>query len=414
MAKNKGKKNKQKAQHLSPGTVVTSSASLANQIAPKSISQTRKDIKDWKRAEQMASMVEEPKWYLLQQLLTDIRKDPLLLSQIKNRDLKSLSKKILLKKPNGDIDEDQTELINNALWSREVSQHILDKKYHKVSLIEFSFNDAKELEVSLINRDNLDPVNGVLYPDYYDSKKINYRKEREYGTYIIEFVEKEGFGLLNNAVPHVLFKRFAQSCNSELCEIAGVPPRVMKTNTHDKGMMNRAEKMMRDLGSAAWFIIDENESFEFAENVKTNGDLYTNFIKLCDDQDCLLINGAIIGQDTKNGSRSKDESSREVLQELVNADLVDLKQEWNSKVIPALVKLGVLTGDVIFDFEESEDLDQLFEWTEKLLPYKKIEDKWFVDKFGIPVTGDRVDENKQQQNKLHLNLDPNDPNSFFV
>ncbi|NJB83629.1 phage portal protein family protein [Wenyingzhuangia aestuarii] len=414
MAKSKKIYNPQKNQNLSPGAVVTSSSNLANQIAPKAVSQTRKDIKDWKKGEQLASMIDNPKWYLLQQLLTEVRKDPLLLSQIKNRDLKSLSKRILLRKPNGDIDEEQTDFINNAIWSREISQHILDKKYHKISLIEFSFNKNKELEVTLINRDNLDPVNGYLYKDYYDVHKIDYRNAREYGTWVLEFVEKEGFGLLNNAVPHVLFKKFAQSCNSELCEIAGIPPRVMKTNTHDKGMMNRAEKMMRDLGSAAWFIIDESESFEFAENVKTNGDLYTNFIKLCDDQNCLLINGAIIGQDTKNGSRSKDESSREVLQELVNADLVDLKQEWNSKVIPALIKLGILKGDVEFDFEDAEDLDQLFEWTEKLLPYKNIEDKWFIDKFGIPVTGDKNQSNPDGKAKLHLGVDSNDPNNFFV
>lgn len=411
------KKNKiyrKKKQQLAPGAIVTSSAKLANKIAPKSISQTRKDIKDWKKAEQMASMAELPKWYLLQQLLVEIRKDPLLLSQIKNRDLKSLGKKIILRKPNGDEDEEQTEMINNAVWSREISQHILDKKYHKISLIEFSFNDNKELEVTLINRDNLDPVNGLLYIDYYDTKTINYRTENEYGTWWLEFTEKEGFGLLNNAIPHVLFKKFAQSCNSELCEIAGIPPRVMKTNTHDKGMMNRAENMMRDLGSAAWFIIDESESFEFAENVKTNGDLYTNFIKLCDDQNCLLVNGAIIGQDTKNGSRSKDESSRDVLQELVNSDLVDLKQEWNTKVIPALIKIGVLKGDLTFDFEESENLDQLFTWTKDILPYKNVEDKWIEEKFGIKVTGDRTNQNSDPNKKLNLNLDSNDPDRFFV
>ncbi|WP_446662918.1 phage portal protein family protein, partial [Flavobacterium psychrophilum] len=35
--------------------------------------------------------------------------------------------------------------------------------------------------------------------------------------------------MLNKAVSHVLFKRFAQSCWSELCEIYGIPPRVLKT-----------------------------------------------------------------------------------------------------------------------------------------------------------------------------------------
>jgi len=95
----------------------------------------------------------------------------------------------------------------------------------------------------------------------------------EYGAWILEFGQPGELGLLNNCVPHVLMKRFAQSCWSELCEIYDIPPRVMKTNTHDRGMVTRAEKMMKDMGSAAWFIIDGSEEFEFAQGVSTNGDV---------------------------------------------------------------------------------------------------------------------------------------------
>lgn len=309
MAKRNKKRRNRKPQEKQFAGKVTSSANLSSLIAPKSVSQTRKDIGDWNKAQKFAKLIENPKWYLLQQMLEEIFKDALLTSQYKNRTSKVLSENPVIYNAKGEIDEVQTELIQNSLFINEINRHILDSEYRRVSLIEFSLDETDTLKVALIPRENLDPEGGFLYPDYSEDKKINYRELKEFGTWILEFGEKGALGLFNQAVPHVLFKRFAQSCYSELCEIYGIPPRVMKTNTQDPGAMSRGKQMMQDMGAAAWFIIDEDESFEFANGVSTNGDVYKNLMKICDNQISLLISGAIIGQDTENGSRSKDESA---------------------------------------------------------------------------------------------------------
>ena len=375
--------------------------SYSGMIAPKSVSRTRKDIASWNQAIKMTRLLENPKWYLMQQLFDEIYLDALLKSQYKNRILKALSEKAVIKKANGDVDEEQTKLINKANFTKEINRHILDANYRIVSLIEFSFNEKDELQVDLIPRANIDPVNGALYPDYTEDKKIFYRDTAEYGTWILEFYEKGNEGLFNSAVPHVLFKKFAQSCWSELCEINGIPPRVLKTNTQDPVMMRRGESMMRDMGSAAWFIIDESEHFEWAASAIQNGDVYSKLINLCNNEISLLFSGAIIGQDTKNGSRSKDESAQDMLQDLVDNDLDIIEKEWNSKVIPALISIGVLKGDISYGYEQTEDIGQLWEMTKDILQYKNVEDEWIKDKFGIAVTGDRVQPQAQ-----NLNLSP--------
>lgn len=382
-----------------------SGSGYAATIAPKAVSRTRQDIASWNQALKMTRLLENPKWFLLQQLFDEIYLDALLKSQYKNRILKALSEKAVLKKANGEIDEEQTTLLNNANFTKEINRHILDSNYRIVSVIEFSFNEKDELQVDLIPRANIDPVNGVLYPDYTEDKKIFYRDTAEYGRWILEFYEKGNEGLFNSAVPHVLFKRFAQSCWSELCEINGIPPRVLKTNTQDPTMVRRGEKMMKDMGSAAWFIIDENESFEWAASAIQNGDVYSKLINLCNNEISLLFSGAIIGQDTKNGSRSKDESAQDMLRDLVDNDLDVLEKEWNSKVIPALIEIGVLKGDITYGYEQTEDIGQLWTMTKEVLPYKNVEDEWLESKFGIKVTGDRVQPQAQ-----NLNLSPD----FFV
>lgn len=380
---------------LSGKVMSSSDLKYGSTIVKKAVTMTRSDIASWKKAVQLAKKLENPKWYLLQQLYDDVMLDALLTSQYKNRMFKTLSEKAVLKKPSGEIDEAQTDLLNNSNFTNEINRHILDAQFRGNSLIEMDLNDEGQLVVELIPRTNIDPEGGYMYHDYMEDKKVNYRELPEYGTWLTEFGEQGSMGLLNNAVPHVLFKKFAQSCYSELCEIFGIPPRVLKTNTHSPQAMSRGKRMMEEMGAAAWFIIDENESFDFAKGVSTNGDVYTNLINLCDNQISMLISGAIIGQDTKNGSRSKDESSREMLQELINNDLRMLEREWNTKLIPALQKIGVLKGDLIYEYEPTEDTEQLWKIAEGLLPYKKINDDWLIEKFGVKVEGDRstVDPN---------------------
>lgn len=375
--------NKSKKKGSPPGYRAT--------IAPKAVARTRQDIASWNQALKMTKLVENPKWFKLQQLFDEIWLDALLQSQYKNRVLKVLAERPVLKKPNGEVDKDQTAILQNAIFTKEINRHILDSNYRIASLIEFSFDDDGELQVDLIPRANIDPVNGYFYPDYTEDKKIPYREASEYGTWLLEFYEKGNDGLFNSAVPHVLFKRFAESCWSELCEINGIPPRVMKTNTQDPTMVSRAERMMRDMGAAAWFIIDESESFEWAKAATQNGDVYNALINLCNNEISLLFSGAIIGQDTKNGSRSKDESAQDMLQVLIDNDLDVIEKYWNSDVIPALVSLGILKGDLTYGYEQSEDIGQLFEFTKGLLTSgKNVDDKWLEEKFGVKVTGDKV------------------------
>lgn len=353
--------------------------------SPKAVYKTRYDIKSWLQAQDMTVDVERPRNYALQVLLEEVRNDALLTSQIENRKRKTLSADFSLKNVSGEVDEEKTIWLKKQKAFKDITDAILEAHYMWYSLIEFELTKDKQLTVSLIPRTNITPQNGCFYTDYTDDKFTLYRELPEYGKWILEFNGDEK-GIVNKAVPHVLFKRFAQSCYSELCEIYGIPPRYMKTNTQDPAMLNRAEAMMKDVGAAAWFIIDETEEFQFAQGVDTNGDLYNNLIKLCNDEMSLLITGAIIGQDTEHGNRSKEQASHDVLEDLVKSDKEYSELMWNTVVIPALVRIGWLPAGYSFEYNHEEDIDQLFEFTKGLLPYKNVENEWIKDKFGVEVT----------------------------
>ena len=367
-------------------------------IVPKAMARTRADVLTWKSALAMAENIDNPKLYPYYNLVKDILLDAHTTSQIKNRKLKTLSANFSIKKANGETHTELTSQLQKSVWFGDIIGHILDSEYFGYTLIEFNRGDDNSVEVALIPRQNVIPQKGIVLKDYTDDRGLDYMNASEYGTWLLDFGKSGDLGLINQAIPHILFSRFAQSCWSELCEIYGIPPRVMKTNTRDRQAIARAEKMMTDMGAAAWFIIDETEQFEWATNgVPATGEVYDGLINRCENSISLLISGAIIGQDTRYGSRGKEMSSQDILQDLVDADQTMVEQYMNDKVLPALYAIGVLPEEGLsLVYDQAEDLGELWTRTKEILPYKEVSDEWLKEKFGIEVIGNKAPTTPQK------------------
>lgn len=392
------------------GNTKKASAYIQN-IVPKTISQTRQDIKTWTNAQNMAMVAEKPKFFAIQNLFDNVLLDLHLQSQVNNRMLKSLSRPFSIKNADGKTNDELTTMLQDKGFVFQINKAIIETVFRRHSLGEFSYklvNNEPVLQFDVLPRQNVDPVTGLLYYDYTDDKSIKYREQKEYGSWLIEFGEKnKTLGLLDGCVPMVLFKRFSGSCWSELCEIYGIPPRVMKTNTQDKVMVARAKQMMADMGSASYFIIDDSESFEFAKGVSTNGDVYANLLKYCNNEMSMGISGTVVGQDTENGSNSKEKTSIGILDDLIDSDLSLIEQCWRDTVIPALITLGVLPAGVMYKYDATEDLDALWKMTTEAANFLEVDPKWVETKFGIKVLGNKKAE---PATKLSLNLGED----FFV
>ena len=242
------------------------------------------------------------------------------------------------------------------------------------------------LDLSIIDRRHIDPRAGIVLIDTSDTNGIPYRSLPEYGTFLLEF-RGHGLGLLDKAVPHVLFKRFAQSCWSEFCEVCGMPPRVIKTNTQDPNLRNQYLEMLSNYGSGANGVIDIDDEMEFIATNASNGETYENLIRVCSNELSLLINGAVLGQDTRYGSNSKEETSADLNDEIVEDDKSSVEVAMNTVTLPALEMLGFIPKGYRFKYQKQEDTAQLFTQTIQSAQYFDIDPKWFREKFGIEVTG---------------------------
>ncbi|MBP3762932.1 MAG: DUF935 family protein [Bacteroidales bacterium] len=350
----------------------------------------RKDISDWQNAKQSALRVEGARYHYLQELYDYIMDDAHLTSQVLLRKSKVLRSEFALLREGGDIDEEASDRFANMPATRALVNAIIDAKLYGYSVVELNPqpDQPDPLALSVIDRRHINPKEGIVLIDTSDTNGIEYRKLREYGTFILEF-RGEGLGLLDKAVPHVLFKRFAQSCWSEFCEVCGMPPRVIKTNTQDPELRNQYLTMLSNYGTGANGIIDTDDELEFVATNASNGEAYENLIRVCSNELSLLINGAVIGQDTRYGSNSKEQTSTDLNDEIVNADLYDVEVAMNTIVLPALMELGFVPQGLRFRFREQEDTTQLFNQTIQAAQYFDIDPNWVKEKFGIEVLGPR-------------------------
>lgn len=345
---------------------------------------TRYDIENWRRALKSAESIDNPNPVALYDIYFDALLDALLTSQLENRTLQLIGTPYEIQLENGEPDEESTSKLSSDLWFPEFQKEYSDTKWWGHSLFEFGTNNGV-LYFDLIPRKNVRAKEGIVLKRQSDINGTNYRDLREFGSWLIEAGSITSVGLLNRAVPHVLMKRFAQSCWSEFCEIYGMPTRVLKTNTSDPTMLSRAKEMMQQWGSNAWAIIDESELVEFVEAMNGTGQVYSSLITLCNSEISLLASGAIIGQDTVHGTRGKEQVSADMLADLVRADRTDFENYANSTLLPALYKIGYMPAGRKFRFKPLEDLDSLWSKTKDALPYYNIDKAWVHDKFGIPL-----------------------------
>ncbi|MCD8177297.1 MAG: DUF935 family protein [Tannerellaceae bacterium] len=360
---------------------------LMRKVIKRQESITRKDIADWKKARSQAEKKDAPRQTLLQNLYDEIMLDALMTSQVQvlrigksqamDFDLYAGDKK----------NEEATERLRDSGLYEDLVEFTVMSRFYSHSLIEFDYTPTG-LEVDIIPRKHVSPETGLFYPDLSTDSSIPFREVPEFGSWLVEiYPRKRDLGLLNKAVPYVLMKRFALSCWSELCEIYGIPPRVMKTNTSDEGMLNRAELMMREIGSAAYFIIDTTENFEFAQGTNTNGDVYRNLIATCDQMLSLLNLAAVIGQDTLHGNRSKEESSKGLMEAVVKSDRRLIETSFNKIFLPALSRIGFLPPNLKIEIAKEVNLEKLWKMVHEASSNYDIDPEWIRETFGIEVTG---------------------------
>lgn len=378
--------------------------SIANRIAIYRESFTRKDIADWTQAINKTLRPQDPMWDKLQELYSNITLDAHLLSQMQIRRNKILSAPYELKNGDKEIEltPEQRQLLNKAI------DLCVDSIFYGYSI--FSINPTLTEIDQVFQRHYFDPRNGFYYREI---GKESFREHPWFNKTLFEFNHGDD-GILKQAVPHVLFKRFAQACWSELCEIYGMPPRYIKTNTQDQVLVAQYKEALANIGSGASYVLDLDDEMGFANTNATNGEVYENLIHLCTNELSLLICGAVIGQDTVNGSNAKESASQEITDNIIERDKKYIADTLNAHFLPALASVHSNLSDAVLQYTQPADTSELFNQTMQLATHYDIDTNWISEKFGIPVLGAKTFGNPQDNKTTRQQDNKISPNDFFA
>ena len=378
--------------------ITSNKKSIAKRLVYKQASLVRKDIGDWQSALRQATSATNPRYSRLQELFTNIMRDAHLSSQIQLRKSKVLCSDWVLADTRGNTNDKATEALRANPLTQSLMAMVLDSIFYGYTLVELSA-ERSQLTATCIDRRHIEPQSGTVYLEQNDAQGIPYRRLPEYGRTLLEF-RTDGLGLLNQACPHVLYRRFAQACWSELCEIYGMPPRYIKTSEQDPELRQQYLNSLAKAGSIPTFLLNNDDEIGFIPTNASNGEVYQRLIQLCTNELSLLINGAVLGQDTVNGSNAKEKTASELSDNLSYADRVMVEQAFADTVLPALARHGVVPEGMRLVFTAYEDTNALFEQTMQAAQYFDVDPEWVRQKFGIEVTGVRSFGTQAQQNSL--------------
>ncbi len=344
---------------------------------------SRKDIKKWRDAITIAENPENPRWYLLQDLLSDLVLDAHLASMMDIRKAATMNHRFYITDKKGEIMEEQTAFLNKK-WFFEFLDLALDANFYRYSVLQF-FRDQDNPVFTMIPRRNCCPQFGRVYLEIGGDKFIEYRAE----TGVIEILHNSPFGILNDVVPNVIWKRNALQSYAEFSEKYGQP--LITATTQNKSEVGRIEKMLRQLGEAAQAVLPTGTTVEIHDMAHA-GDpdkCYLMQARFQDEQSSKRIIGSTTMADTGANRSQTEVHERTLNDKIAGSDKRSVSFVINDQLMPILQSLGFPFDNtkMNFQFDETEELNLTQHWKivkEALVEYE-IDEEWVSKTFNIPI-----------------------------
>jgi phage gp29-like protein len=383
-----GRSYNAKASSLSKGDMV-----IINQLAAEFTDRSKKSIQSWRDYLDAADHPETPNWSGLQDLYEYLRPDGHLGSQ---RDIRKgiteatryfiRDSKTMKEMP------DKTKLLEQE-WFFNMIGDLLDHIFDGYTVLQFT--DALNGKYDLIPRRNFVPQLDMILTESRGTKGVIITDPAFAGS-IVVIKNQYKFGILNDVVPDLIWKKTSRQCWAEFSQKFGIPLTTATTNSRDKKELDRIEAMLKALGRAAQAVFPQGTTLDIKDTA-AKGDPFNVFLKqmeYCDAQISKRFLGGTMVSD--NGS---SKSQAEVHQDTLNyiiAERDKKKIEFciNNQVLPILRTAGYpITDTDEFVFDRSEDLTLKEHWdiiAKAVELGYDIKEEWISENFNFPINGKRI------------------------
>jgi phage gp29-like protein len=245
-----------------------------------------------------------------------------------------------------------------------------------------------------VPRRNVCPQLERIYLEVFGDKFVWY-KDPYFANNVLAVQSNSKFGILNDIVPQLIWKRNAQQTWADFSEKFGIPLVTAETFTTDKKKLDLIETMLRNLGQAAQAVLPEGTKITI-HDASTKGDPHNVFseqIKVTNGEISeRIVGGTMITSD--GSSRSQSEVHERTLDyKLAENDRRMIEFVVNDDLFPILRANGIKLADTDrFVFDRTEDLSLTQHWSivQGIMSDYEVDQDWLSRTFNIPIIGKKA------------------------
>lgn len=369
---------------------------ISAMLQQQSDSLTKKDIADWRAANQMAIDYENPNRCRLYDIYADCVLDAHLSGCIAQRKGKVLQKDFRLVDSNGKENTAATELLQSE-WFADFLSLTLDSIYWGPTLIQLGdiIRDGGPLRfdcVELVPRKHVIPEYGVIVRSPGDDWRggVSYR-EGDVANWCVEVGKPRDLGLLLKCAPSCISKKNMLAYWDVFGEIFGMPMRIARVNSLDEAERAKVEASLRDMGAAQYIVASDGTEIEIKES--SRGDAYNVYdrrVDRCNSELSKVVLNQTMTIDS-GSSLSQSEVHLEIFERTTESDATMCAHIINGRLLPLMVLHGFPVKGLRFQwnnaaaFSPAENRENL----RLVLEYFNVPGEHITETLGIPVDSPR-------------------------
>jgi hypothetical protein len=368
---------------------------IAIKIAQEFQDRNRKDIQGWRKSITAAENPEDPRWYILQDLIDDLVLDAHLSSVLDVRKSATLNHRFYIRDKNSkETLEEQTEFLNKQ-WFFEFLDTALDSVYRKYTVAQF-FKMGDNPDFRLVPRRNICPQLGRMYLEVGGNTYVEYRNVPN----VIEILHSSKFGLINDVIPNVIWKRNALQSYAEFTEKYGQP--LITATTNNKQDIPRIDVALKNLGEASTGVLPHGTTITIHDlaNAGNPEKTYIENARFQDNQ----VSKRIIGSTTivdEGANRAQTQVHIGTLDDKIAlSDKRFVMFCVNDQLFPILQNLGfdfnTETMEFVFDETESMTLTEQWNIAKEAMNYFELDPDELMKTYNLPIIGKK----ERNQNPL--------------
>ncbi|MBY0244051.1 MAG: DUF935 family protein [Sphingobacteriaceae bacterium] len=382
---------------------------ILTQILDTHIDFSRKEIKHWREAIQLAKAPETPNLVDLQDIYTDKGMDAHLQAQIMLRKMAVQNTPFFIYKDSGEIDP-QASTIFNKKWAFDIIDELLNSVLFGTTIIEIQQVSKNNVSFAVIPRRNVVPKLKKVLTNAYDYQTAIDYSAPQYANTIIQLGDDDNIGIVNNILPQLIWKNHAQQSWAEFSERFGIPMVVAFTNQRDPKFISELNDKLRDLGESVSATMPIGTQLEIKQ--PTNTDAYQVFkarMDFCNEEISKQIVGGTMLSDSGSSRAQSEVHERNLDAKISLGDMRLIEFYFNDIIIPVLQRNGLaVPANTRFAFDKTMQLSpkETLEIVKGLSENYTISAEWVSKTFNIPLEAKAITSTEPS-------LDPNAKKKSF-